>query len=183
MVSLSLIYVSFASLMASAIASPALFSRSIPAIQNDLAQISNKTTQISSAAIFAAANPGTQVFALAVSNAVIALGTATQQGVSDVNSTPGPFTDAQCTQLLNAIVPLIPNTMSISFPNLVKAKGALLQWGFTLRVIQNLGIVKTNTHNFIGGIGAKCSAALAAQAATIQSQTDTVIQNTINSFP
>lgn len=92
-------------IVSASLATP-LVPRSLTSVQNDIAtvrslcyrvyaafsynadtciQISSKIVAVNSAAIFAAGNPSTQVFALATSNAVTAVDTAVKQGITDLN--------------------------------------------------------------------------------------------------
>ncbi|KZW03644.1 hypothetical protein EXIGLDRAFT_721824 [Exidia glandulosa HHB12029] len=175
--------ISVFAIVSASLATP-LVPRSLTSVQNDIATISSKIVAVNSAAIFAASNPSTQVFALATSNAVTAVDTAVKQGITDLNTTIGTFADADCTRAFNVSIPtLITNTMTTEFPELVTAKGALLQWGFTLKVIQSLTTLKTDLHTFIGAFSAKCSPALAPNFATVQANTDAVVQRFISSFP
>lgn len=109
-------------------------------------QIANKTQQISSAAIYAAANPSTYVFSLAVVNAINATAIAAKTAETDTANTSA-FTEAQCTQLLTATEAIIPSSLAnFALPNLVNAHNALVVSGYWLKAYNTLGLVKTNLH-------------------------------------
>ncbi|KAH7106611.1 hypothetical protein BKA62DRAFT_668502 [Auriculariales sp. MPI-PUGE-AT-0066] len=167
---------------AGAVASLHLNVRTITQIQNDLTVIANKTQQISSTSIFAKANPTTYVFSLAVVNAINATDIAAKTATTDTANTAA-FTDAQCTQLLNATEALVPGTLQFALPNLVGAHNALVMSGYWIKAWQTLGLVKTDLHKFIGNLGVKCpTAAGKARATSIQTTTDNMIQNALNTM-
>ncbi|KAF8891481.1 hydrophobic surface binding protein A-domain-containing protein [Gymnopilus junonius] len=153
-------------------------------VETDVQTISTQTTALDNAINAFPNTGGSLVSALAIHNDAVSLGSAIDQGTSDVSGAPQPFSETDGSAILTAVQGFEPTILDALTAIVTKkpAFQALPIGGIPALVLQDLQNLNTSAFNFEAALIAAAPADLVPTATSVKAAVDAAFATAIAAY-